>query len=371
MNIAYVCVDPGIPVFGTKGACVHMQEVIRELLRRGHNVTVFAVRKGTFIPDDLRELEVREFPIEAKETAERELAQQQRSEEISAEIIRGNFDLIYERYSLFSTVIATSQIPGILEVNAPLIEEQRTHRALHDIASASDALQLQVSHARVTVCVSENVRTWVSHRTVGGRVVTVPNGVNPERIVPQPEDTDGAPVVTFVGTLKPWHGVSDLLIAASYANHPWRIRILGDGPERPALEHLAEKLGLSVDFRGAIAPAEMPKHLAGTAIAVAPYPAAQTDSDQYFSPLKLFEYMAAGLPIVASQVGQIPSILGTAGELVPPSHPEALALAIDGLVADPGRRKILGDQARALAVREHSWQQVVTTMLRLAGVEVT
>ena len=367
MKIAYVCVDPGIPIFGTKGASVHIQKVVRELRRRGHEVVVHAIRKGKCIPDDLHDLEVRVYPIEEQEPSKREIAQWERAAEISAELRHDGTELIYERYSLFSTVIATSGIPGILEVNAPLIDEQRTHRTLFDAATAAAALQSQVSSARATICVSDRVRDWVIANSVGGRVVTVANGVCLDRIVPQPEDTNGPPVVTFIGSLKPWHGVSDLLHAATHAQQAWRIRIIGDGPEREALETLATDLNVEVDFRGAVAPTDMLTHLAGSAIAVAPYPAAN-DSDQYFSPLKIFEYMAAGLPIVASQVGQIPAILGTAAELIPPSHPVALAAAIDGLVEQPGRRKALGEQARRLAEQHHGWPQVVDNILQIAGV---
>jgi len=64
----------------------------------------------------------------------------------------------------------------------------------------------------------------------------------------------GDPVVTFVGTLKPWHGVTDLLAAAALAKRPWKLRIIGDGPERATLEEQAAGLGIEVDFRGAVAP---------------------------------------------------------------------------------------------------------------------
>ncbi|WJZ03054.1 glycosyltransferase family 4 protein [Corynebacterium freiburgense] len=369
MRIAYVCLDPGIPVFGTKGASVHIQEVIREFRKRGHTVTVYAVRRGKEVPQDLADLEVVDFPIEVKEPAAREVAQKALSTEISAVIQQSGADLIYERYSLFSTVLALAKIPGILEVNSPLIDEQRNHRDLIDAAAAEDALQLQVQSARATICVSDPVREWVVAHTVGGRVVTVPNGVNIDRITPQPEDLKGAPVVTFVGTLKPWHGVSDLLLAAKNASLPWQIRIIGDGPERESLEQLAKNLNIEVEFLGAITPERIPEHIAGTAIAVAPYPATKQASDQYFSPLKIYEYMAAGLPIVASQVGQIPQILGCSGELVPPSNPVALSKAIDSLIANPQRRKILGEQARQLVEQHHSWASVVDRILQIAQLE--
>ena len=368
MRIAYVCLDPGIPVFGTKGASVHIQEVVREYRRRGHDVTVYATRRGSDVPDDLAELRIVDVPITTRDEEERERAQQAASASVSDMVSAGGYDLVYERYSLFSTVIAECGVPGILEVNAPLIDEQRTHRVLVDEQAADAALQEQVQAALATICVSDPVRDWVIARTEGTRVFTVPNGVNVHRITPQPE-SPGAPVVTFVGTLKPWHGVDVLLRARAQAHKDWQLRIIGDGPMRAELDDLARSLGIDVDFRGAVAPDAIPQHMAGTAIGVAPYPAMDTDSDQYFSPLKVYEYMAAGLPVVASRVGQLPEIMGESAYLVPPSDPEALAAALDALVANPVERARVGSDNRRQAEREHSWTGTVDHILAHAGVK--
>ena len=368
MHTAYVCLDPGIPVFGTKGASVHIQEVVREYRRRGHDVTVYATRRGSDVPDDLAELRIVDVPITTRDEEERERAQQAASASVSDMVRAGGYDLVYERYSLFSTVIAECGVPGILEVNAPLIDEQRTHRVLVDEQAADAALQEQVQAALATICVSDPVRDWVIARTEGTRVFTVPNGVNVHRITPQPE-SPGAPVVTFVGTLKPWHGVDVLLRARAQAHKDWQLRIMGDGPMRAELDDLARSLGIDVDFRGAVAPDAIPQHMAGTAIGVAPYPAMDTDSDQYFSPLKVYEYMAAGLPVVASRVGQLPEIMGESAYLVPPSDPEALAEALDALVANPVERAQVGSDNRRQAEREHSWTGTVDHILAHAGVK--
>ena len=94
MRIAYVTVDPGIPVFGTKGASVHIQEVVRELIRRGHDVTVHTTRAGRDIPDDLAGLKVIETRIDADDPGARERAQQKVSARIAARIIAGGADLL-------------------------------------------------------------------------------------------------------------------------------------------------------------------------------------------------------------------------------------------------------------------------------------
>lgn len=372
MRIAHVCTDPGIPVFGTKGASVHIQEVVRELRARGHEVVVHAVRRGSHVPADLAGLPVNVYPVTAHEPAERELLQARASADIAARLVADPVDLVYERHSLFGTVLAdvraASGTRGVLEVNAPLIDEQREHRTLIHEDAAWDALRRQVAAAHATVCVSEHVRRWVVDHTDGGRVHTVPNGVSLRRITPRPEDPDRV-VVTFVGTLKPWHGVEDLLLARARAQAPWELRIVGDGPQRGALEALARDLGVDVDFRGAVAPDAIMAHLGGTAIAVACYPAVPDESRHYFSPLKVYEYLAAGLPVVASSVGQIPRILDGLGTLVPPSSPDALAAALDALARDPRRRAELGRRGRRRAEERHSWSRVVDTILALAGVD--
>ena len=382
MRIAYICCDPGIPVFGTKGASVHIQEVVRELRSIGHEVALYAVRSGKHVPDDLTDLELHLETVADVEPAEREQAQAHAAERIVSRVIADGADLVYERYSLFSTALAditaATGVPGILEVNAPLIDEQRRHRSLVDASGAAQVLHRQVAAARATVCVSDPVADWVRRRTadlpdandVVGRIHTVPNGVSVRRIQPQPEDPDRV-VVTFVGTLKPWHGVADLITAAALARQSWSLRIIGDGPEMDSLRAQAGRLGVEVDFRGAVAPQDIPAHVAGSAIGVAPYPDLGGGEQQYFSPMKVLEYLAAGLAVVASDVGQVPQLLedgsGRHGVLVAPSDPTALAAALDDLAVCPDRRARMGRSGRLLAEQRHSWRRTVARILELAG----
>ena len=98
----------------------------------------------------------------------------------------------------------------------------------------------------------------------------------------------------------------------------------------------------------------MPGILHGLDIATAPYPA----GEHYFSPLKVYEYLAAGLPTIASAIGTIPDLLGRGqlGVLVAPGDVDALARALDELAADPARRTRLAVASREAAVREHDWR---------------
>ena len=371
MRIAYALLDPGIGVFGTKGASVHVQEVIRALRAEGHQVTVFCTRTNDDVPADLADLEVRRHRLPRGDGAERERAVAAASQAIAAEIAAGGFDLVYERYSLFSDTAArlttpapaqAAPIPSILEVNAPLIAEQREHRSLADESAALAATRRQLRGATVVSCVSEAVARWtISEGADPARVLVTPNGVNTERITPGERTpvapAPGTPVtVGFVGTLKPWHGTDLLLRAIARAGEHLRLDICGTGPQQGELERLAGELRIAdrVRFRGAVAPEGVPEVLHGLDIATAPYPL----GEHYFSPLKVYEYLAAGVPVVASAIGTIPEVLGHGelGVLVQPGAVDELAVALDELAADPGRRARLAAASREAAVREHDWR---------------
>ncbi len=376
-RVAYICADPGVPVFGTKGASVHVQEIIRSWLRRGAVVHLYCTRVGDDVPADLSGVPVTHIPVDTRDdrtldpetrTAGREFRQACAAARLAEAAIADGADVVYERYSLFSLALSrvcrVLRVPGILEVNAPLIEEQRTHRHLVDEVGAERVLHEQVNAASRVTAVSQPVADWVRRHVPGAasnRVLVVPNGVNPERVRPVGPVPGEQPVVVFVGTLKPWHGVDVLVEAAALATEPWQLRIIGDGPERQRLTELADRLGVVPDLRGALAPADVPAALEGAMVGVAPYPAEVADGQQYFSPLKVYEYGAAALPVVASRVGQLPEVVldGVTGVLVEPSDPRALAAALDTLVADPARAARMGAAARTRMVAQHSWDVVL------------
>ena len=102
-------------------------------------------------------------------------------------------------------------------------------------------------------------------------------------------------------------------------------------------------------------------------VAVAPYP---HSPDFYFSPLKVLEYMAAGLPVIASRIGQLTSLIqhGRNGILCPPGQPAALATALEQLMMNPALRQTLGNEARRTVEQSHSWHSVTQRILKLAGI---
>jgi len=375
MRVAYICADPGVPVFGTKGSSVHVQEIVRAWRAAGAAVTVYCAQRGTERPADLADLDVLEVQPGPAPGPARERAVQDTALALVDEVLHHGCGLVYERYSLFSPALSVVarvlDVPSVLEVNAPLIEEQQRYRRLLDVKKAETVLRRNAGTADVVACVSEPVVRWVRDRVPAAKTVLVPNGVNVERITPRRPGrrNPGHFTVAFVGTLKPWHGVPCLLHAVALANgqaaephRRWRVKIIGDGPGREDLERLAASLGVEADFTGAVPPAAVPALLDECDAAAAPYPPEAPGQDDYFSPLKVYEYMAAAMPVVASAVGQIPSIVedGRTGILVPPGEPASIAAALARLAGDPELRERLGARARAAAVERFSWNGVLS-----------
>ncbi|MDZ5078673.1 glycosyltransferase [Nesterenkonia sp. HG001] len=391
MRIAYLLADPGIGVFGTKGASVHVQEMVRALRSHNHEVTVYCTKRGDrpgrpeteSVPDDLADLPVVVVPVPgARDAAAREAAVAQAAARMARRAAADGAEAAYERYSLFSEagarLVELTGVPLAVEVNAPLIEEQRDHRTLHDETTAWSATRRTFAAADVVSCVSEPVARWVARVEPSAQVAVIPNGVNTERIRPQAEDQAGQATrpftIGFVGTLKPWHGTEMLLraVATASGREPggWRLEICGYGPELARLRALAEELGLedTVHFLGAVPPARIPQILEGFDVAVAPYPR-PASGEHYFSPLKVYEYLAAQVAVVASAVGDLPEVLGhgSCGLLVSPGDVDALANALDQLARHPELRARLAAAGRAAVVAEHSWHRRCAQLLTMLG----
>jgi glycosyltransferase involved in cell wall biosynthesis len=381
MRIAYVCADPGVPVFGAKGCSVHVQEVIRAFRRSGAAVELFAARTGGDRPTDLSDLRFHAMPSARRgDLAARERAALAANGPL-ADALRaaGPFDLVYERYSLWSYAAMDHArsvgAAGVLEVNAPLIAEQTAYRGLCDRGAAERVARRVFNAAGALVAVSAAVADYLAgFPDNAGRVFVIPNGVDLARFPPATRPTDSCPshslTVGFVGTLKPWHGVPILLDAFDrlHARRPGaRLLIVGDGPERESIVGDLAARGLTgkVRLTGAVPPDAVPGFLASMDVAVAPYPPRE---NFYFSPLKVVEAMAAGRPVVASAIGQITALIddGVNGLLVPPGDPAALADALERLARDVALRQRLGRSARDAVCRRYTWDAVVRRVYRLA-----
>lgn len=378
MKIAYVCADPGIPVFGQKGASIHIQEVLRVLLRHGVQVTLFAQRLGGDVPQAFSKLEIVELPALPGTDEETRARAALNANAVLAKHLdaAGPFDVVYERYSLWSHAALTharkAGIPGILEVNAPLPLEQRQYRKLVLENEAFSVLEHLLEDATTVIAVSGGVRDWLeTFAPAQGKVHVVENGVDPARFSPREHDRrQGALTLGFVGTLKPWHGLHTLIdafILLRQQSYNVTLSIIGDGPQAEPLQlRLAQSGVTGAVFHGAVTPSQVPSLLSGVDIAVAPYPRLE---NFYFSPLKIYEYMAAGLPVITTRVGHLDTLVsdGETGLVVTPEKPAALAQAVVTLIDNPALRQRLGSAGRRQVEQQHSWTQAVKQIWQLAG----
>jgi glycosyltransferase involved in cell wall biosynthesis len=167
------------------------------------------------------------------------------------------------------------------------------------------------------------------------------------------------PVLLCVANLKPYKGHQYLLEAVGQLQDrgtPCTLVLVGDGEERPALERQAERLGIDVRFRGASA--DTGPLLARADVVV--FPSLSEGMSN-----AVMEAMAAGRPIVATDVGGTPELLRDRGMLVPPRDPLALAAMIEQLLADPAGAAALGQRARAWSRVHLGLDQMVDQHVRI------
>ena len=214
------------------------------------------------------------------------------------------------------------------------------------------------------------------------KIIVNPNGVDTDLFRPgrgggrvrQSLGVEGKIVVGFIGTFGPWHGAPILAEAATKTSKAAGCHFLfiGDGNQRNLAESIIEGGGAAsrTTFTGRIPHAEAPDYLDACDILVSPHVESVDGSEFFGSPTKLFEYMAAARPIVASRLGQIADIIvdGENGLLVEPGDSDALARAIERLARDEALRARLGEAARRTVIERYTWRhnaaRVFDTMRR-------
>ena len=389
MRLVYVNADCGIPVFGDKGASVHIQEMVRAFTAIGCEAHLLTARLGSAPSDDLAALTEtvpgpeRSGTLTTRDEKERHYLAT--AEHIEARLLDLHrtwpFDLIYERYSLWSAAgVRTARLlglPCVVEVNAPLVEEQAAFRRLA-LEEAAKEIEAEVfAAADALTVVSTPLAGYVVDRGAEpARVRVIANAVDVDRFHPGvapavvPDIPDNAFVVGFVGSLKRWHGVDVLLEAfrrVKAVRAEAHLLVVGDGPKRGWIEGFVQGAQLTdaVTLTGWVDHGELAGLITRMDVATAPYP--QSDN-HYFSPLKLFEYMAAGRPIVASAIGQTADVVadGRTGMLVPPGDAAALADALIALHADPQMAARLAAGA-ADEGRRYDWKSNARVVLEMAN----
>lgn len=418
MNIAYVSADFGVPIFGYKGASIHVREMITAWCAAGHTVCFFSPAieqahnekiddraaaaltekcQGRLLLRAVAPAEKHAQAVKELEALDKfwdmktRLRQEVRNALYNLSLYEKALphlqafapDFVYERYSLFGhagiRLARELGVPHLLEVNAPLAYEQEKMRGLEMKERARESERRVFCGSDCVLAVSRQLQEYaVSCGVPEQRIHILPNAVDPLRfMVDEPGRKirahyrlEGRRVIGFVGSLKPWHGTATLLAAFGrmQASAPQaHLLIVGDGPERENLENFARQQPWreAVTFTGNVPYDEIPQFLAALDIAVAPY---IPQENFYYSPIKIFEYMITGRAVVAGAIGQVREFVrdGETGLLYEPGNIEQLAAALLQLVADEQLCQRLGERAKAWVSRERTWANNAQQSVELA-----
>jgi len=212
---------------------------------------------------------------------------------------------------------------------------------------------LFIRKAALVVCNSHGTESAVRKAGIPQTIVA-PNGFDPALFAqPVPDRSvlslpEGV-VALYVGSAAPWKGIG-IVRAAARELTASGVSIAIVGNDAPV-----EREGVLVEL-GRISPCRVPAYLQSADILLLPNTKVSEESERFTSPIKLFEYLAAGKAIVASDLPSIREILGPDDALfVPPGDALALASAIGRLAADETARTALAERSRALALR-YTWQ---------------
>lgn len=367
------------------GSVSHVKGVVKAFLDLGYKVVYAADAKSNALPS-----EVEQFVIQPMRTLdffdEFQLLAFNSQLTIRASFLVRRFKpvLIYQRLSVFNfaggIIAKRANVPMILEANASEVWAKRNWSRLFFKKHATRCESIALKLADRVSIVSEVVRDQLApYKLPSEKIIVSPNGVDPEEFRPSIDGSqirrqhhlEDTIVVGFIGTFRKEHGVETLCDAAMIAikrNPQLRFLMIGNGELRSTLQNMTREFGLEkyFVFTGIIPHRDAPKYLAACEILVSPHLGFSQGTRFFQSPIKLFEYMAMGKPIIASRLEQIGDIIvsGINGLWMTPGDKEGLAEKILLLAEDPKLRKKLGDEARNESERKYTWKANVERILR-------
>ncbi len=227
----------------------------------------------------------------------------------------------------------------------------------------------QINYRRAAYAIAGNQDAVRVLRGKGytGPVTVIPQfGVDPDLFAPGPRPEHSTFVIGYAGRLVPEKGVDVLLRACKRLhNVAWEVRLLGDGPAREDLAGLAAELGIGerVHFLGRLPSTEMVRFYRALDALVLPSVSRPNWVEQFGR--VLIEAMACGVPVVGSDCGEIPHVIGDAGLVFPEGEVAALASTLDALADDPALRAALAVAGRARVLAQFTQAQVAAATARV------
>ena len=293
--------------------------------------------------------------------------------------LSGKVDWVYERYAVLQAlgwIFQRDGIPWILETSGLYSEEAKTERNSLVLTGVARKLEgFAYERCDVLVCVSQPLKELVVRKTGirEDKILVVPNGVDAAFFDPtlhEPRRLFEGFTVGFVGSLLAWQGLDRLLHAVSALRAeglPICVAVVGDGPAREGWEGLAQKLGLSeeaVRFVGRAPLDEVPGYVAGFDVGFSGQQGMKIGA-MYHSPLKLYEYLSMGKPIVATAYDDARNLVRDtgAGFLFKPGDTEDLKRALREAYRSRETFEEAGRRAREEVLRRHSWEARLKAMI--------
>jgi glycosyltransferase involved in cell wall biosynthesis len=281
-------------------------------------------------------------------------------------------DVVLARYEAFEgaplLVARALRVPLVWEVNGTASEIPQWNPRLVLYPGTGALERWALAAADGLFAVSEELRReLVGQGLDAERITVIPNGADPDRFRPRAEgDAAAIPlpadavVVGFLGSFSAWHDVATItaIVPPLLAAHP-RVHVVLAGADPAALPETFRRwlpeAGGRVHLPGLIPIADAPRWMARFDVALSLYPKLEPF---YFSPVKLFEYMACGSAVVATAIGQQETVItsGENGLLAPPADAAAVLRQVTTLVGDAGLRRRLGAAARETIVRGYTWR---------------
>jgi len=286
-------------------------------------------------------------------------------------------DLVISRLDSYvyspAEVARRLSIPYIIEIDCPSAYEkqvfQTRYRSTGRLVRYLEEKYIKAGKEAFTI--SKQLKDYFVNRGFSTEKITViPNGADPDKFSPAIDSTEvkdrynlnGNLVVGFVGSFIYWHGIENLVpVIERSLEQDKNVKFLmvgNGGPLEPFLKEFIESNHLEerVILTGFVAHEDVPTHISAMDIVLAPYP----DLDFfYYSPLKVFEYMSCGKPVISTNVGQVAEIIdhGRTGYLTPPDDIAAINENITKLIRDDKKRETMGKEAREEILKFHTWDK--------------